>query len=55
MNEAQTRAEHIYPALKAAGWGRVEGSSILREHRMNQAFSGALRQIGRESAWADAD
>ena len=32
MNEAETRAEHIDPALKAAGWGMVEGSRILREH-----------------------
>ena len=32
MNEAETRAEHIDPALKAAGWGVVEGSKILREH-----------------------
>ena len=34
MNEAETRAEHIDPALKAAGWGTVEGSRILREHRI---------------------
>ena len=32
MNEAETRAEHIDPALRAAGWGVVEGSKILREH-----------------------
>jgi type I restriction enzyme R subunit len=32
MNEAETRAEHIDPALKAAGWGVVEGSRILREY-----------------------
>ncbi|MBI5647500.1 MAG: DEAD/DEAH box helicase family protein [Ignavibacteriae bacterium] len=31
MNEAETRAEHIDPALKAAGWGLVEGSRIRRE------------------------
>ena len=31
MNEAETRAEHIDPALRAAGWGMVEGSRILRE------------------------
>src|SRR6266581_2709903 len=31
MNEAETRAEHIDPALKAAGWGGVEGSRIRRE------------------------
>src|SRR5205085_10913849 len=32
MNEAETRAEHIDPALKAAGWGVVEGSRIPREY-----------------------
>ena len=32
MNEAETRAEHIDPALKAAGWGDVEGSRIRREY-----------------------
>ena len=26
MNEAETRAELIDPALKAAGWGVVDGS-----------------------------
>ena len=31
MNEAETRAEYIDPALAAAGWGVVEGSRILRE------------------------
>ena len=32
MNEAETRAEHIDPALKASGWGVVEGSRIRREY-----------------------
>ena len=32
MNEAQTRIDHIDPALKAAGWGVVEGSRIVREY-----------------------
>ncbi|MEN9675184.1 MAG: hypothetical protein RIS76_1080 [Verrucomicrobiota bacterium] len=32
MNEAETRAEHIDPALKGAGWGVAEGSRILREY-----------------------
>lgn len=32
MNEAETRAEHVDPALKAAGWGVVEGSRIRREY-----------------------
>ena len=37
MNEAETHAEHIDPALKAAGWGVVEGSRVLQ-----QAFTGQL-------------
>src|ERR1035438_3747005 len=32
MNEAETRAEHIDPALKTAGWGVVEGTRIRREY-----------------------
>ena len=32
MNEAETRAELIDPARKAAGWGVVDGSRVLREH-----------------------
>jgi len=32
MNEAETRAEHIDPALKAAGWGVIDGSRIRREY-----------------------
>ena len=32
MNEAETRAEHIDPALAKAGWGVVEGSRIRREY-----------------------
>ncbi|NOT08221.1 MAG: DEAD/DEAH box helicase family protein, partial [Gemmatimonadales bacterium] len=36
MNEAETRAEHIDPALKAAGWGVVEGSRIHREFPITQ-------------------
>jgi len=32
VNEAETRAEHIDPALKLAGWGVVEGSRIHREY-----------------------
>ena len=31
MNEAETRAELIDPALKEAGWGVVEGSRVRRE------------------------
>jgi type I restriction enzyme R subunit len=32
MNEAETRAELIDPALKAVGCGVVEGSRIRREY-----------------------
>jgi type I restriction enzyme R subunit len=32
MNEAETRADYIDPALQAAGWGVVEGSRIRREY-----------------------
>lgn len=31
MNEAETRAELIDPALKDAGWGEVLGSRVRRE------------------------
>ncbi len=31
LNEAETRAELIDPALKDAGWGVVEGSRVRRE------------------------
>ncbi|RYD16999.1 MAG: DEAD/DEAH box helicase [Lysobacteraceae bacterium] len=36
MNEAETRAEYIDPALKAAGWGVAEGSQVRREFRITQ-------------------
>lgn len=32
LNEAETRAEQIDPALKDAGWAVVEGSRVRREH-----------------------
>jgi len=34
MNEAETRAELIDPALKTAGWGVIEDSKILREYHI---------------------
>ncbi len=52
MNEAETRAEHIDPALKAAGWGVVEGSRILREHGITQ---GRLQGAGRRAKAEIAD
>ncbi len=32
MNEAETRADYIDPALKEAGWGVIQGSRIRREY-----------------------
>ena len=52
MNEAETRAEHIDPALKAAGWGVVEGSRILREHGITQ---GRLQGSGKRAKAEIAD
>jgi len=34
MNEAETRAERIDPALTGAGWGVVEGSRVRREYHI---------------------
>lgn len=34
MNEAETRAEHIDPALKAARRGVVDGSKLQREYQV---------------------
>ena len=36
LNEAETRAEHIDPALRKAGWGVIEGSRIRREEIITQ-------------------
>jgi type I restriction enzyme R subunit len=44
MNEAETRAELIDPALTAAGWGVVAGSRIAREY---QITAGRLEGAGR--------
>jgi type I restriction enzyme, R subunit len=59
MNEAETRAEHIDPALKAAGWGVVEGSRILREHSITlgriQAGAGASQVGSRVGTRAKAE
>ncbi|WP_295622908.1 EcoAI/FtnUII family type I restriction enzme subunit R, partial [uncultured Lamprocystis sp.] len=52
MNEAQTRAEHIDPVLKAAGWGVVEGSRILREYPITL---GRLQGQGRRAMPLKAD
>src|SRR5712671_1192187 len=52
MNEAETRAEHIDPALKAAGWGVVEGSRILREYLITL---GRIERHGRRAKPLIAD
>ena len=52
MNEAETRAEHIDPALKAAGWDVVEGSRIHREYPITQ---GRLEGAGRRGKAITAD
>ena len=52
MNEAETRAEHIDPALKAAGWGIAEGSRVLREHGITL---GRLQGSGGMGARAKGD
>jgi type I restriction enzyme, R subunit len=52
VNEAETRAEHIDPALKAAGWGVVEGSRVLREHGITL---GRLQGSGGKGARAKAE
>jgi type I restriction enzyme, R subunit len=52
VNEAETRAEHIDPALKAAGWGVVEGSRVSREFPITK---GRLEGLGRRGKALSAD
>ena len=52
MNESETRAEHIDPALKAAGWGVAEGSKILREYPITP---GRIEGLGRRGKPLIAD
>jgi len=52
MNEAQTRLEHIDPALKAAGWGSVDGSRIRVEYGITL---GRLEGAGKRGAALSAD
>ncbi len=51
MNEAETRAELVDPALWAAGWGVVEGSRVRRE----QITLGRLQGAGRRARGDVAD
>jgi type I restriction enzyme R subunit len=52
MNESETRAELIDPALKAAGWGVVEGSRIRREYSITL---GRIESHGRRGKPLTAD
>lgn len=52
MNEAETRAEHIDPALAAAGWGVVDGSRIRREYSITL---GRIEGHGRRGKALTAD
>ena len=52
MNEAETRAELIDPALKAAGWGVVEGSRVRREYMI---IPGRIEGRGRRGKPLTAD
>ncbi|HXI97854.1 MAG TPA: hypothetical protein VNG73_02850 [Gemmatimonadaceae bacterium] len=47
MNEAETRAEHIDPALATAGWGVIEGSRILREYSITPGRIEGLNRRGK--------
>lgn len=50
MNEAETRAELIDPALKSAGWGVVEGSRVRRELITLGRLQGAGRRASQDIA-----
>ena len=47
MNEAETRLTLIDPALKAAGWGVVEGSRIRREYPITPGRLAGAGQRGK--------
>jgi type I restriction enzyme R subunit len=52
MNETETRIEHIDPALKAAGWGVVEDSRIMREYHITP---GRIEGLGQRAKPLIAD
>ncbi len=52
MNEAETRADYIDPALAASGWGVVEGSRVRREYAITP---GRLAGLGRRGKGLTAD
>ena len=50
MNEAETRAELIDPALKAAGWGVVDASRVRREVITLGRLQGANKRAAQDIA-----
>lgn len=50
MNEAETRTELIDPALKAAGWGVVDGSRVRREVITLRRLQGAGKRSKQDIA-----
>src|SRR5688572_26816693 len=52
MNEAETRAEHVDPAIRAAGWGVIDGSRVQREFRITP---GRIEGYGRRGTPEIAD
>jgi type I restriction enzyme R subunit len=52
MNEAETRAEHMDPALKGAGWAVVQRSKVLGSTRLR---SGGWKGRGRRGKALCAD
>jgi type I restriction enzyme R subunit len=50
LNEAETRAELIDPALKAAGWGVVEASRVRREEITLGRLQGGGKRAARDIA-----
>ena len=51
MNEAETRADYIDPALKAAGWSVLDGSRIKREFviTLGRILGGGKRAPGKKA------
>ncbi len=52
MNESETRAELIDPALLAAGWGVIEGSRVRREYEI---APGRIQGFGKRGEKSKAD
>ena len=52
MNEAETRAELIIPRLKDTGWGNVDGTKTLREHKIT---AGKIQTGGKREKPMSAD